>query len=105
MCADLGIASFSHELPATVSEKKLLNLITKLNADDRVDGILVQLPLPKHIDEHKVLLAIDPDKDADGFSSVNVGKMLTGEKAFLPCTPAGCQELLVRSGNSPEGSM
>jgi len=102
-CAELGIASFSYELPATCSEKHLLNLIAKLNADPKVDGILVQLPLPKQIDEHKVLLAIDPEKDIDGFHPVNVGKMLSGEPGFLPCTPAGCQQLLVRTGNNPSG--
>lgn len=102
-CEELGLASFSHELPADTSEARLLGLISELNADARVHGILVQLPLPRHIDEHKVLLAIDPDKDVDGFHPMNVGKMFTGEQAFLPCTPAGCQELLVRSGYSPEG--
>ena len=102
-CADIGIQSFSHELPAETTEKKLLALIAKLNADPRVDGILVQLPLPKHIDEQKILYAIDPEKDVDGFHPVNVGKMLIGEKAFLPCTPAGCQEMLVRSGFDPSG--
>ena len=102
-CAELGIASFSYELPATCPEKHLLNLIAKLNADPKVDGILVQLPLPKQIDEHKVLLAIDPEKDIDGFHPVNVGKMLSGEPGFLPCTPAGCQQLLVRTGNNPSG--
>ena len=102
-CGEMGIASFSYELPATCSEKRLLDLIAKLNADERVHGILVQLPLPKQIDEHKVLLSIDPAKDIDGFHPVNVGKMLSGEPVFLPCTPAGCQQLLVRSGNDPSG--
>jgi len=102
-CGELGIASFSYELPATCSEKRLLSVIAKLNADERVHGILVQLPLPKQIDEHKVLLAIDPAKDIDGFHPVNVGKMLSGEPGFLPCTPAGCQQLLMRSGNDPSG--
>lgn len=102
-CAELGIQSFSHELPATCTEKRLLGVIERLNADDRVHGILVQLPLPKQINEQRVLEAVDPAKDVDGFHPVNVGKMLNGEKAFLPCTPAGCQELLVRGGCSPEG--
>jgi methylenetetrahydrofolate dehydrogenase (NADP+)/methenyltetrahydrofolate cyclohydrolase len=102
-CAELGVASFAHDLPATCTERRLLNLIQKLNADPRVHGILVQLPLPKQIDEQRVLNAVDPAKDVDGFHPMNVGKLLNGEKAFLPCTPAGCQELLVRSGNSPEG--
>ena len=102
-CGEMGIASFSYELPATCSQKRLLNLIAKLNADERVHGILVQLPLPKQIHEHKVLLAIDPAKDVDGFHPVNVGKMLSGEPGFLPCTPAGCRQLLVRTGNDPSG--
>lgn len=102
-CADLGIASFHHELPGDVSEKKLLNLVGKLNEDPKVHGILVQLPLPKHIDENKVLNAINPDKDVDGFHPMNVGRLLVGDEGFAPCTPKGCQELMLRSGNSPEG--
>jgi methylenetetrahydrofolate dehydrogenase (NADP+)/methenyltetrahydrofolate cyclohydrolase len=102
-CAEMGIRSFAYELPKTCSEKRLLALIDKLNRDDQVHGILVQLPLPKQIDEHKVLCAVDPQKDVDGFHPINVGKMLSGEKTFLPCTPAGCQELLLRSGNDPSG--
>ena len=102
-CLDLGLASFSHELPADCTQDRLLGLIAELNADSRVHGILVQLPLPKQINEHKVLLAMDPDKDVDGFHPVNVGKMLSGEPGFLPCTPAGCQQLLIRSGYNPDG--
>ena len=102
-CADLGIASFDYDLPKNTSERKLLNLIEKLNADKKVHGILVQLPLPKQISEAKVLNAIDPEKDVDGFHPVNVGKMLNGEESFLPCTPHGCQQLLVRSGIKTEG--
>ncbi|HPC15239.1 MAG TPA: bifunctional methylenetetrahydrofolate dehydrogenase/methenyltetrahydrofolate cyclohydrolase FolD [Candidatus Hydrogenedentes bacterium] len=102
-CAEVGIQSFSHELPAECSEKRLLNLITKLNADPRVHGILVQLPLPKQIAEAKVIAAMDPEKDVDGFHPVNVGRMLSGDPGFLPCTPAGCQALLVRSGFDPSG--
>jgi len=102
-CEDLGLASFSQKLPADFPEDRLLGLVKELNQDSRVHGILVQLPLPKHIDAHKVLLAIDPNKDVDGFHPMNVGKMLTGERSFLPCTPAGCQQLLLRSGHSPEG--
>lgn len=102
-CRELGIESFHHELPGDVSERKLLNLVHKLNHDTAVHGILVQLPLPKHIDENKVLNAIDPDKDVDGFHPVNVGRLLVGDEGFAPCTPKGCQELLLRSGNSPEG--
>jgi methylenetetrahydrofolate dehydrogenase (NADP+)/methenyltetrahydrofolate cyclohydrolase len=102
-CADLEIASFDYDLPKNTSERKLLNLIAKLNADKKVHGILVQLPLPKQISEAKVLNAIDPEKDVDGFHPVNVGKMLNGEEAFLPCTPHGCQQLLIRSGIKTEG--
>jgi len=102
-CAEVGIQSFSHELPAECGEKRLLNLIAKLNADPRVHGILVQLPLPRQIAEAKVIAAIDPDKDVDGFHPVNVGRMLSGDPCFLPCTPAGCQALLMRSGFNPSG--
>ncbi|HOV75814.1 MAG TPA: bifunctional methylenetetrahydrofolate dehydrogenase/methenyltetrahydrofolate cyclohydrolase FolD [Candidatus Hydrogenedentes bacterium] len=102
-CAEVGIQSFSHELPAECSEKRLMNLIAKLNADPRVHGILVQLPLPKQIAEAKVIAAMDPEKDVDGFHPVNVGRMLSGDPGFLPCTPAGCQALLVRSGFDPSG--
>lgn len=102
-CAEIGVQSFSYELPASCSEKRLLNLIAKLNADPRVHGILVQSPVPKQISEAKVIEAIDPGKDVDGFHPVNVGKMLAGEPCFLPCTPAGCQVLLMRSGVNPAG--
>ena len=102
-CEELGIASFHHELPADVTEKRLLNLVEKLNADPKVHGILVQLPLPKHIDENKILNAMNPEKDVDGFHPVNVGRLLVGDEGFAPCTPKGCQELLMRSGYSPEG--
>jgi methylenetetrahydrofolate dehydrogenase (NADP+)/methenyltetrahydrofolate cyclohydrolase len=102
-CDKLGIFSDTFTLPAETSEEELLKLIEKLNADDKIHGILVQLPLPKHINENKVLMAIDPDKDVDGFHPVNVGRMLVGDECFLPCTPHGVQELLVRSGNDPEG--
>ncbi|HIJ66083.1 MAG TPA: bifunctional methylenetetrahydrofolate dehydrogenase/methenyltetrahydrofolate cyclohydrolase FolD [Candidatus Hydrogenedentes bacterium] len=102
-CAEVGVNSFEHRLPKTCTERRLLNLIAKLNADKRVHGILVQLPLPKQINEQKVLNAVDPDKDVDGFHPVNVGKMLNGEDAFVPCTPHGCQELLLRYGYDPAG--
>lgn len=103
MCGEVGIASFAYDLPATCTEKRLLALIRSLNADSRVHGILVQMPLPKQIDEQKVLNAIDPDKDVDGFHPVNVGKLLNGEECFVACTPAGCQELLLRNGYDPSG--
>lgn len=103
-CEDLSINSYSYELPADCPEKKLLGLIEKLNADPKVDGILVQLPLPKQIREGKVLNLISPAKDVDGFHPVNVGKMLAGDDdAFLPCTPHGCQVMLQRAGYDPSG--
>ncbi len=102
-CVKLGINEDTTNLPADVGEDELLELIAKLNKDDKYHGILVQLPLPDHIDEAKVLMAIDPDKDVDGFHPVNVGRMLVGTECYLPCTPHGVQELLVRSGNDPEG--
>lgn len=102
-CEEMGIASFEHRLPKETTEEQLLALVTQLNTDARVHGILVQLPLPDHISEKKVLNAIDPTKDVDGFHPVNVGKMLVGEPGFLPCTPWGCQQMLVRSGYDPKG--
>jgi len=103
-CQELGMQSFQHTLPATTSEGDLLKLVDQLNRDDRVHGILVQLPLPKQINESKVLLAIDPDKDVDGFHPVNVGRLMIGEELFPPCTPAGIQELIVRSGTPTDGA-
>ena len=102
-CVKLGIHEDTNNLPADVSEEELLKLIDKLNNDPQYHGILVQLPLPDHINEAKVLMAIDPEKDVDGFHPVNVGRMLVGTECYLPCTPHGVQELLVRSGNDPEG--
>lgn len=101
--AEIGMASFAYDLPADTPEKVLLDLIDKLNADPKVHGILVQSPQPKHIDEQKVLNALDPRKDVDGFHPINKGKLLNGEECFVACTPAGCQELLIRSGNDPAG--
>lgn len=102
-CGDVGMASFVHRLPGDVSERRVLGLVGKLNDDPRVSAFLVQSPLPKHISESKVINAIDPAKDADGFHPVNVGKLLIGEPAMRPCTPWGCQELLLRSGYDPSG--
>lgn len=102
-CAELGIASFAHDLPAACTERRLLNLIARLNADPAVDGILVQVPLPPQVNESKVLHAIDPEKDVDGFHPMNAGKLLAGEPCFAPCTPRGCQEMLLRSGHDPAG--
>jgi methylenetetrahydrofolate dehydrogenase (NADP+)/methenyltetrahydrofolate cyclohydrolase len=103
-CQALGIYSKRHDLPVDTSQEDLLALIERLNNDDKIHGILVQVPLPKHIDEATVLFAIDPDKDVDGFHPVNVGKMLIGEPVFLPCTPHGIQEVLIRSNVKIEGA-
>lgn len=103
MCEELGIRSFAHDLPANCTQKRLLGLIEKLNADPKVHGILIQMPLPRHLDEQIVLNAVDPAKDVDGFHPVNVGKLLNGEDCLVPCTPAGCIEILLRSGNDPAG--
>ncbi len=103
-CKALGIYSEQVNLPADTNEEELLATVEKYNKDDKVNGILVQLPLPKQIDEGKVLFAIDPDKDVDGFHPVNVGKMVLGEKCFLPCTPHGILELLQRSGVETSGA-
>ena len=101
---DLGFYSIQDNQPATISEEELLKLIDKYNKDPKIHGILVQLPLPKHINETKILYAIDPKKDVDGFHPVNVGKLMIGEADYLPCTPAGIQQLLIRSGAKIEGA-
>ncbi|RLB00155.1 MAG: bifunctional methylenetetrahydrofolate dehydrogenase/methenyltetrahydrofolate cyclohydrolase FolD [Deltaproteobacteria bacterium] len=101
---DLGFYSVQDNQPADISEEALLGLIDKYNKDPNIHGILVQLPLPKHIDETKVLYAIDPKKDVDAFHPVNVGKLLIGEPDFLPCTPHGIWQLLIRSGVQIEGA-
>jgi methylenetetrahydrofolate dehydrogenase (NADP+) / methenyltetrahydrofolate cyclohydrolase len=102
----LGYKEIQDDQAATVSEKDLLALIDRYNKDDSIHGILVQLPLPKHIDEKKVLNAIDPDKDVDGFHPINVGRLMIGgsEVKFPPCTPAGIQELIVRAGVKTDGA-
>lgn len=89
-----GMESFEHRLPESTGEAELLALIARLNADPAVDGILVQLPLPKHIDERAVITSIDPEKDVDGFHPVNAGRLATGLEGFVPCTPYGCLMLL-----------
>lgn len=96
-CEYTGIKSFSYELPDTTTEEELLELIDTLNKDDKVNGILVQLPVPKHIDENKVIKAISPAKDVDGFHVESVGALCTGLEGFVSCTPAGVIELLKRS--------
>lgn len=103
-CEKVGINSIEHRLPADYPEDKLIELIENLNKDDKVHGILVQLPLPKQISEVKVLYTILPEKDVDGFHPVNVGRLMIGEANFLPCTPAGIQQLLIRSGTKIEGA-
>ena len=103
-CEEIGIYSDDNRLSAETTEEDLLALIDKLNKDPKINGILVQLPLPKHIDEDKVLLAIDPAKDVDGFHPVNVGKMVVGQEAYLPCTPHGVIQLLLRSNVKLEGA-
>ena len=94
----LGIYSERHDLSAETGQKELMALIDKLNKDPKIHGILVQLPLPKHINETEVLYAIDPKKDVDGIHPVNVGKLMIGEPDYLPCTPHGIQQLLIRAG-------
>ena len=89
-----GMASFEHKLPAEASEAELLEVVAALNADPAVDGILVQLPLPGHIDEQKVIATIDPDKDVDGFHVISAGRLAVGQRGFVPCTPLGCLMLL-----------
>jgi methylenetetrahydrofolate dehydrogenase (NADP+)/methenyltetrahydrofolate cyclohydrolase len=103
-CEELGIYSDDNRLPADTSQQELIALIKRMNVDPKIHGILVQLPLPKGLNESEVLLAIDPDKDVDGFHPMNVGKMMVGEKAFLPCTPHGVIQLLLRSGVTTEGA-
>lgn len=93
-CENVGIYSELQELPETVSEDKLLAEINRLNNDENIDGILVQLPLPDHISEHEVIDHIDPEKDVDGFHPINIGKMMVGEDGFLPCTPLGILEMV-----------
>lgn len=103
-CEYTGIRSESYELPEDTSEKELLDLVERLNNDDKIDGILVQLPLPKHIDEDKVIRSISPDKDVDGFHPESVGRLSIGAKGFVSCTPAGVIELLKRSNTPLDGA-
>ena len=96
-CEEVGFYSEAYELPESTTQAELEALVDKLNADPNIDGILVQLPLPRHLDEHAILLRIDPKKDVDAFHPYNVGRIMIGDYAFLPCTPAGVMELLRRS--------
>ena len=101
---NLGVYSERYDLPENTSQEELLKLIDKLNKDPKIHGILVQLPLPKHLNEEEVLYAIDPKKDVDGFHPVNVGKLMIGEPDYLPCTPHGIQQLLMRTGVETKGA-
>jgi methylenetetrahydrofolate dehydrogenase (NADP+) / methenyltetrahydrofolate cyclohydrolase len=103
-CAELGIASLGKRLPADTKEAELIDLIKALNADPAVHGILVQIPLPKHLDEHRVIALISPDKDMDGLTPANVGRLVLEEPCYLPCTPAGVLELLKRHGVETKGA-
>jgi len=103
-CKELGIYSDDNRLPEESTQQELLARIEQMNKDPKINGILVQLPLPTHLNEAEVLLAIEPDKDVDGFHPMNVGKMMVGEKTFLPCTPYGVIQLLMRSGVTIEGA-
>jgi methylenetetrahydrofolate dehydrogenase (NADP+)/methenyltetrahydrofolate cyclohydrolase len=103
-CEQVGIKSWDHDLPASVSQDELMALIDKLNGDDSVHGILVQLPLPAHIEEHTVLDAVYPSKDADGFHPYNFGRLLAGGPIVGPATPSGIQDLLIRSGVETTGA-
>ncbi len=103
-CEALGVYSDRHNLSSNISEVELLTLVDQLNKDPKIHGILVQLPLPKHFNETEVLYAIDPKKDVDGFHPINVGKLMIGEPDYIPCTPHGIWQLLIRSGVQVEGA-
>ena len=102
-CETVGFNSYKYALPEETTEQELLALVDKLNNDDKVDGILVQLPLPKHLDDKMIINNIRPDKDVDAFHPVNVGKIMIGDYSFLPCTPAGVMELIRSTGTQIEG--
>lgn len=102
-CETVGFNSYKYALPEETTEQELLALVDKLNNDDKVDGILVQLPLPKHLDDKMIINNIRPDKDVDAFHPVNVGKIMIGDYSFLPCTPAGVMELIKSTGTQIEG--
>jgi methylenetetrahydrofolate dehydrogenase (NADP+)/methenyltetrahydrofolate cyclohydrolase len=102
-CEEMEFYSVTERLAADTSEEILLKLIDRFNRDPKIHGILVQLPLPKHINEEKILTAVDYRKDVDGFHPINVGRLVLGQRCLKPCTPLGIQELLIRSGNDPAG--
>lgn len=101
---ELGFYSIQEDLPEDIPEKELITIVEKYNKDNTVHGILVQLPLPKHINETRVLNAINPNKDVDGFHPVNIGKLMIGDAVFYPCTPLGIQQLLVKNGIQTDGA-
>src|SRR5947209_17521932 len=103
-CEKAGIASFHHHLPADTSQVELLKLIDTLNVDPEVHGILVQLPLPKQIDEATIISSVAPAKDVDGFQPENLGRLAAGHPRFVPCTPLGVQQLLIRNGIETAGA-
>jgi methylenetetrahydrofolate dehydrogenase (NADP+)/methenyltetrahydrofolate cyclohydrolase len=103
-CEQMGIYCDDKHLPADTTQQELMAVVKRMNNDPKINGILVQLPLPKHLNESEVLLAIRPDKDVDGFNPINIGKMVAGQKAPLPCTPHGVIQLLERSGVKTEGA-
>ncbi|TXT41953.1 MAG: methylenetetrahydrofolate dehydrogenase (NADP+) / methenyltetrahydrofolate cyclohydrolase [Spirochaetes bacterium] len=102
-CAEAGMASFERRLPADSTQEEVLAVVREFNADDKIHGILVQLPLPKHIDERAVIATIAPEKDVDGFTPINVGRMILEESCYVPCTPAGVIEMIKRSGVPTSG--
>ena len=102
-CEEMGFYSVTERMSAETPESVLLEKIRRFNADPAIHGILVQLPLPKHINEQRVIESVNPAKDVDGFHPQNIGKLVLGQETFKPCTPAGIQELLIRSGNDPSG--
>ena len=102
-CLDLGMHSVLIKKPATLSQEELIENINELNQDDSIHGILVQLPLPNHIDEKAIIEAISPEKDVDGFHPINIGRMMTGQNAFLPCTPYGVMVMLQHINYNLEG--
>ena len=103
-CDEAGLFSDAAHFPATASEDEILSAVKEYNEDPRIHGILVQLPLPEGIDQHRVIEAINPDKDIDGIHPYNLGKLLQGRPDFAPCTPSGVVELLMRNGHDPEGA-
>lgn len=102
-CEEVGIYSETINLPSTTTQSELLNRISDLNQDPRFHGVLVQLPLPTHISQRSIILSLDPRKDVDGLHPINVGRLVEGNPNFIPCTPAGIQQLLIRSGQDPAG--